>query len=342
MVAPHAPAPLPFPLVIGVPDDGKATVRLLRNGSLAYELAGNARVATDLGATTKGRMLRAVCGPGIPLQLPPALQAAPSVNSIGDADTCATALRMLEAHLATHGAPCFNHPSSVLGTAREKVTAKLASIDGILAPRTLRLRIAEPSDLLATVARENLHWPLIVRVAGTHSGQATVRLDTPAAAPAGLKQLAWGGHDLYATEYIDYRDPDGHFRKFRLALVGDEVFIRHHIVADEWMIHFRDRALRYLSEEEDALRTFEQHVLPSLADRLRALADAIDLDYTGVDCNLRPDGQLLVFEVNPLMDILTNTMPGPNCWDTPVRRIRAALEALIANPARWRHPGASP
>lgn len=340
MVAPHAPAPQLFPLVIGVPDDGKATVRLLRNGSLAYELAGNARVATDLGTAVKGRMLRTVCGPGIPLRLPPALQTAPLVNSIGDADWCATALGMLAAHLAEHGAPCFNHPSSILGTARESVAARLASVDGIVAPRTLRLRITEPSDLLAAAARENLQWPLIVRVAGTHSGQATVRLDTPAAVPIGLKQLIWGGHDLYVTEYVDYRDPDGHYRKFRLALVGDEIFIRHHIVADAWMIHFRDRALRYLSEEEDALRTFEQHVLPSLADRLRALADAIDLDFTGVDCNLRPDGRLLIFEVNPLMDILTNTMPGPNCWDEPVRRIRTALEALITNPTRWRHPGA--
>ncbi|TAN06639.1 MAG: hypothetical protein EPN38_08135 [Rhodanobacteraceae bacterium] len=338
MNASVAPAAALFPLLIGIPDDRKATVTLRPNGALGYELAGNARIATDLPPAIKRRLLRVVFGPGVPLRIPPTLHARPHVNAIGDADVCGAALRTLEQHLVQHGAACFNHPSAVLGTARDRAADKLAAIDGIWAPRTLRLRIEEPADVLAAVEREGLRWPLILRTAGTHSGKATVRLDAPADVRAGLRGLAWGGRDLYLTQYVDYRDPDGHFRKLRLALVGHEVFIRHHIVADHWMIHFRDRDLRHLPEEEHALETFHDGLLPQLASRLRAVADAIDLDYTGIDCSLRPDGRLLVFEVNPLMDILTNTMPEPNCWDAPVRRIGAALGPLLTDPARWRHP----
>lgn len=338
MIEPNVPAASLFPLCLAIPDSRQATVQASANGTLNYVLIGNARIATDLAPAVKQRMLRVVFGPDVPIRLPPALAARPHVNAIGDADVSAIALHMLEEHLATSGSACFNHPTAVLGTARERVAEKLAAIDGLWMPRTIRLRIEEPAELAAIAAREGLHWPLILRTAGSHSGKTTSRLDTPDDVRASLRGLAWGGCDLYLTEYADYRDADGHFRKMRLVIVGDEIFIRHHIVADDWMVHFRDRDLRHLAEEEHALAHFDTEVLPALATRLRAVADAIDLDYTGLDCNLRPDGRLLVFEANPLMDILTNTMPEPNCWDEPVRRIGAAVEALLIQPTRWRHP----
>lgn len=329
-----------FPLCLGIPDSRQATVRLQPNGTLGYELLGNARIATDLGAAVKRRMLRVVFGPEVPIRIPPALQTRPHVNAIGDADMCSVALRMLDQHLAANHAACFNHPLAVLDTARERVAAKLVGIDGIWMPRTIRLRIEEPAELATAVAREGLRWPLILRAAGSHSGKTTTRLDTPADVRAGLRGMAWAGRDLYLTEYVDYRDADGHFRKMRLVIVGDEICIRHHIITDHWMVHWRDRDLQRLPEEVHALESFAADMLPALAKRLHNVADAIDLDYTGIDCNLRPDGRLLLFEVNPLMDILTNTMPEPNCWDEPVRRIGAALGALLTEPTRWRHPPA--
>src|SRR5690348_17702098 len=47
------------------------------------------------------------------------------------------------------------------------------------------------------------------------------------------------------------------------------------------------------------------------------------------DCNLRPDGSLLIFEANALMDVLNNTSPSPNCWDAPIARIHGALASLL-------------
>lgn len=327
-----------FPLCIGIPDTGQAAVRAGRGGKLQYVFLGNGRIVTDLAPQTKQRMLPVIFGPGVPLRMPPALSARPHVNAIADADMSRVALGMLEQHLSANDAACFNHPSAVLDTARERVAEKLAGIDGLHVPCTLRLRLDEPADLGRAVEQHDLAWPLIVRTTGSHRGAATVRIDGPNQVREGLRGLAWGGHDLYLTEYVDSRDRDGHYRKLRLVVVGGEVFMRHRVVAAEWMVHAGDRDVDAVQEEERLLGTFRTALLPELGERLRALADAIDLDYFGIDCNLRPDGRLLIYEVNALMDILINTMPGPNCWDAPIHDIREALGALVVDPARWRHP----
>ncbi|HEX6613512.1 MAG TPA: hypothetical protein VF022_06600, partial [Rhodanobacteraceae bacterium] len=90
-------------------------------------------------------------------------------------------------------------------------------------------------------------------------------------------------------------------------------------------------------EEEAALRDFRPQLLPAIEERVAAIGDALGLDYFGIDCNLRPDGDLLAFEANPLMDILHNSMTSPNCWDAAIADIHDALAALLFDPARWRH-----
>jgi hypothetical protein len=333
-----APAKSLFPLLLGIPDNGQAAVRMGQNGAINYVFLGNGRIVTDLAPQTKQRMLPVIFGPGVPLRMPPALRTRPHINAIADADMSQLALQMLEQHLCANDVACFNHPSAVLGTARERVAETLAGIDGLHVPRTIRVRLEEPADLARAVRKNSFVWPLIVRTTGSHRGAATVRIDGPQQAKEGLRGLAWGGHDLYLTEYVDSRDRDGHYRKLRLVIVGGEVFMRHQVVAAEWMVHAGDRDIAALQEEARLLATFASTLLPELAERLRALTNTIDLDYFGIDCNLRPDGRLLIYEVNALMDILINTMPGPNCWDAPIREVREALGALVVDPSRWRHP----
>ena len=62
-----------------------------------------------------------------------------------------------------------------------------------------------------------------------------------------------------------------------------------------------------------------------------------------MDCSLRPDGSVLLFEANAAMNVLHNLRPSPNLWDAPIRDITDALVGLLTAPARWRHaapPGA--
>lgn len=331
-------APAALPLMMGVPDDRKITVFARGAGGLGYNFLGNSRLATHLAPRFKQRMLRVFFGPDIPIRMPDEVRSAPIVNAVGDPDICAIALNMLREHLEATGVACFNHPDAVLGTSRDGVAEKLAAIEGVLMPRTIRLRIEEPADIARVAKQHRLRWPLIVRIAGTHRGSATVKLDKASQAKSALSDLPWGGRDLYLTEYVECRDADDRYRKMRIVVVGDAIFIRHLVVAQGWLVHVHDRELDHQQEEEAALRDFHSHMLPMIGDRIRAIAHALDMDYFGIDCNLRPDGSLLIFEANAMMDILFNQMTSPNCWDQAIVQIHDALAELLFEPARWRHP----
>lgn len=337
---PADPAAQPLmPLLLGIPDDGRARIVVhAQTHKIMYSLSGNARIGTDLAPDSKRRLLQVPFGPDLPIRLPDAARGMPVVNAVADPDTSARSLKMLQAYLAETGTACFNHPAAVLGTDRARVARALAGIDGLLVPRTLRLRIDEPADLAPAAERAGIGWPLIVRLAGTHRGESTALVQRPEGVRDALRGMPWGGRDLYLIEYLDCRDDDGLYRKLRLAVIGGEAFMRHQVIASDWMVHVGDRRPAYLEEEERLLRDFETRLKPVVAERVQAIAAALDMDYFGIDCNLRPDGRLQVFEANALMDILMNTMPLPNCWEAPVERIRAALTALLFEPRRWRHP----
>ena len=326
------------PLMMGIPDNSLIKVSARPDGTPAYHFLGNSRIGTNLAPAIKHKLLRVFFGPDFPIRVPPALRSTPMINAVADPDISSIALRMLREHLAGSGVACFNHPAAVQGTTRDGIAAKLAGIPGVQMPRTLRVRLQEPAELVRFAAEHALRWPLIVRIAGSHRGAATALSEAPARANDALRGLQWGGHDLYLTEYVDCRDGDGHYRKLRIAMVGGEIFMRHLVIADGWLVHVHDRKLGHLDEEIASLRDFRTGLLPDLRDRLRAIADAIGMDYFGIDCNPRPDGRLLVFEVNAMMDILTNTMAQPNCWDEPIALIHDALVALLSDPARWLHP----
>ena len=95
-------------------------------------------------------------------------------------------------------------------------------------PRTLRLRPRRPSDVTDTIAAEGLRYPVILRIAGDHGGRSMVKMDGPDDLDP-LFSIPWGGNTLYVTEFVDYRDDDGLYRKTRLVVVGDEYFVRHRV-----------------------------------------------------------------------------------------------------------------
>ena len=326
-----------LPLMMGIPDDRMVSVFARGDGGLGYNFLGNSRLATHLAPVFKQRLLRVFFGPEVPIRVPAQLRQGPVINAVADPDISSTALRMLREHVEAAGSACFNHPDSVLGTSRDGVAEKLANVAGVLMPRTIRLRIEEPADIARAAKQHGMRWPLIVRVAGTHRGSATVKLDKASQAKAALRDLPWGGRELYLTEYVECRDADGCYRKLRLIVVGREIFLRHLIIADDWLVHVHDRRAALAEEEIAALANFDSELLPQVRERVLRIADALDMDYFGIDCNLRADGSLLIFEANAMMDVLNNTSPSPNCWDAPIARIHDALASLLFDTARWRH-----
>lgn len=333
----------PIPLLFGIPDDGMAQI-YFQPGKPHPQVSfqGNLNIAGYLDSS-RGPWFQAVyCGPGITTTVDDVEPGRPIVNAVTEPHRCSLALRAIEAAVAKSRANCFNDPAAIQGTRRDLVAEKLAGIAGLCMPRTLRLRIHEPAELGEAIAREGLAWPLLLRVAGNHGGKDLVKVDRPEDLRAALRELPWGGRPVYVTEFVDFRGDDGLYRKLRLVVVGRDVFLRHHIPARDWLVHAESRVpdAGLLERELGELEGFEQGLLPVLRERVLAIADALDLDYFGIDASLLPDGRLLVFEANATMNLLHDSNPQEPRWAGVIARIRRSLESLLENPGKWRHASA--
>lgn len=219
-----------------------------------------------------------------------------AVNAIGDADRCAEALEAAARLSAQLTLPLINAPDRVLKTGRLQVSGIVASVRGAIAPRAALLRREDLRDL---------SFPILLRTPGHHTGRHFVKVDSAAGLPAALASLP--GEELLALQYVDVRNPDGFVRKYRMMAIGGRLFPVHAAVSRDWKVHFftseasssdshRDEDARFLADPDSVLR-------PQARAALQAIADALALDYAGVDFGLDREGRPVVFEANATMSL---------------------------------------
>ena len=257
------------------------------------------------------------------------------VNLISDVDKSRDLLPAVAELVDRIGRPVVNHPRLILETDRESVAAKLAGIAGARVPRVLRIAgtdLAPPGD----VARlAGFAYPFLVRLAGTHGGEDFELVADAAAlaAFAGRRPEA----EYYVSDYVDYRSPDGYFRKYRMVFVGDEVLPYHLAIADQWKVHHYRTEMEstaWMQHEEEAFLRAPHTVFGTAQwAALRAIRVAMGLEFFGIDCALGPSGEVVVFEVNATMLIHGHNRALP--YKTPyVARIKQAFDAMLAKVAR--------
>ncbi len=320
---------------MGVPDDARAKLvyatwrdvpRTVMQGSASF-----------LGQVTDPPWQLQPVYFGAPrLELPPQMRRLPCVNFLADADLYPRALQQAQAFVRGMDTPCFNPPEAVLGTTRDRVHQQLKNTPGVQMPVTVRARASRLVELQAAMADAGIEYPVLVRMAGDHGGVSTAQVRDANDWEA-INPLPWGGRDVYLTQFVDYRDADGRYRKTRLVVVGDTVHTRHLIVSAGWMVHRKERLPGTEDEERDWLEGFAVRTLPRIAPAVREIARGIGLDYFGIDCSLRPDGSLLIFEANACMNVLARTGgEGPTMWDAPLAGIRASLDRVLGDVRQWR------
>lgn len=258
----------------------------------------------------------------------------PVINYMADVDLYRAALRKADEVVRQIGRPAFNAPAAVLRTGRDQVAATLADVPGVRMPRTIRTLASEPSALAEAIRAEALTFPILIRPAGAHGGEGMVKIDHAKDLEATPIQFDEG--PLYVTEFVDFADADGLYRKHRLVVVGQEIFLRHIIVGENWLLHSARRGENTEAEEQAALTAFAAEVPPAVRQVVMAVADALDLDYFGIDCAFLPDGGMLVFEANACMNVFHNSASSPNMWEAPITTALTALRGLLADPGRWR------
>ena len=253
------------------------------------------------------------------------------VNLIADADNGKEILP-LAAELADRiGCPVINHPRNVMRSDRATLAGRLTGIPGFSHPLTkCFLGVA-----LAEAARQGglpeFSMPILARIAGTHGGDDLEKYSNWADVREFVERNP--SADYYLTDYVDYRSPDGYFRKYRLIYVGGELFPYHLAIHDNWKVHhFRtDMANQvWMREEEESFLKSPDIVFDGAQYvRLRELCAGTGLDYCGVDCAVTATGEVVVFEANAAMLVHDETDAAYLYKNPFISRIKHAYDGML-------------
>jgi hypothetical protein len=146
--------------------------------------------------------------------------------------------------------------------------------------------------------------------------------------------FALDGSDYYLIQYIDYKE-DGLYKKYRLVVIDGEVFIRHLIYSDNWLIHSRSREYMkknpdYREKERKVLQTFDETLKPKIQPVIKQIHSALELDYFGIDCTIDSHMHITCFEINANMNVMVNNQPEKDSiWEQKINIIKEALNKMI-------------
>ncbi|MGA3016972.1 MAG: tetratricopeptide repeat protein [Bryobacteraceae bacterium] len=254
-------------------------------------------------------------------------------NSIGDADLAAPALGAAQSLLALTSAPVLNLPSAVLATGRAD-HARLSHLPGVVMPATVTLprELLSSPEAAATVARHGFRFPLLVRTPGFHTGRHFLRVESPQALAGAVAGLP--GSELTVIEFLNARGADGKVRKYRVMMIGGQLYPLHVAISSHWKIHYFTAEMAeqadHRAEDAEFLENMPGVLGPRAMEALARIQAMLGLDYAGIDFGLSSAGDLLLFEANATMVV---NPPGPHerwAYRRPaVERIFAAVRKML-------------
>jgi glutathione synthase/RimK-type ligase-like ATP-grasp enzyme len=244
------------------------------------------------------------------------------LNLVTDPDQNPRTLDNLKKLLRGYRGQVLNPPEAVLRTSRDQVARRLAGTPGLIVPKVIRLLHAKPDVAVRAIEQAGLRFPLIVRKAGTHTGVILGLFETVDALRAALTEP--GEHII--TEFVDFRSPDGVYRKYRAFFIGERIILRHLLASDQWSVHAKDRQ-RFMveradlvDEERNLFARPEGAFPPGILDALGSVRERMGLDYFGMDFGIGRDGQAVLFEANATMNFF------PFLSDPRLEHVRMCLK----------------
>lgn len=224
---------------------------------------------------------------------------------IGESDETQPLLQLLDVALQGWPRPTLNRAEQILWLSRDRAYTLLSGLPGVVMPGTARVSRAALNEALQT--RHTLQhlladiaYPLIIRPVGSHAGHGLEKIDNVENLQNYLQRNA--SETFYISRFIDYRDADGQFRKYRVVLIAGQPYAAHMGISSHWMIHYMNAGMTESAakraEEERFMTTFDERFAPRHAAALAAIQQALQLDYVVLDCAETQAGELLLFEVD--------------------------------------------
>jgi hypothetical protein len=210
-------------------------------------------------------------------------------------------LQHLETLLKSWPRPVVCAPGRIARLSRDGACRLLPSAPGMVVPVTTRM----DRRALEGIGRFDCTFPIIVRPVDSQKGHGLAKVDTPGAI---MDYLETRPEDaFYVARYVEYRGPDGQFRKYRIVLIDQRPYICHMAISDSWVVHYMSAGMvesaPKRAEEARFFAAFDDDFARCHHDALLSIAQRTELEYVGIDCSETPDGELLIFEVDSGMTV---------------------------------------
>jgi tetratricopeptide (TPR) repeat protein len=249
-----------------------------------------------------------------------------SWNTIAQSREALPYLRIASRFLTAQDAKFLNQPGRVAALSRENLPELLKDTGAHVPPVSIL-----DSDTLRS-GDVSFGFPIIARPVDSHAGAGLERIDDAAACASYVTRVEAGGY--YVSPFVDFKSDDGYYRKYRIVFVDGEPFPVHLAISDKWMIHYYNALMAehaWMRDEEQAFLENMKSVFdgPRL-EELRNIAEAVGLEYFGIDCAIDRDGRVLVFEADAAM--LVHTTDPVELYPYKHRlipRIYRAVEAML-------------
>lgn len=287
-----------------LPPNGEAGLRLL-----AIMAPGNLNVNTPLPFLLENSNVSLdmlYVGPGVAsvTQLP---EHDVLFVAIGESEATHSLLAELVPVMDEWPCPVLNLPERIMMTSRDAAYKLLRDIPGIMIPPSKRIERIELERLVNDIELLDqwlpvYDFPLIIRPVDSHAGHDLAKIETPDDIAGYLGSLEETTTRFFISPFIDYRNRDGLYRKYRIVMIDGIPYAGHMAISDHWMIHYLNAGMRdskaKRAEEADFMMRFETEFARQHADALEALYQRFQLDYLVIDCARTASGELLVFEVD--------------------------------------------
>jgi hypothetical protein len=246
-------------------------------------------------------------------------------------------LRDLAGTLRSWPRPLINRPERIAPLTRDGTWLLLNSAPGLTVPINVRIDRAQLEHAGAGYLRmtdilAGNDFPIIARPLDTHLGDGLCKVDDTAAIRTYLRGRPEAA--FHIAPFVDYRQPDGLYRKYRVALIDGRAYAVHMAVSRDWMINYVNANMNESAvkraEEERFMVDFDRDFGARHAAALNAIAERTGLDYLPFDCGETRDGKLLLFELGTNMIVHAMDPPDVFPYKRPqMVKVFAAFEDML-------------
>jgi hypothetical protein len=228
--------------------------------------------------------------------------------AVAENDANQSILQTLAASAPRWPRPLINSAQNIARLTRDGAWKLLYDVLGVAFPLNLRVErralidTAKGATQLSSLM-SGAEFPIIARPVGSHAGEGLAKIDDGAMLLDFLNEQS--AADFYIAPFIDYRSDDGHFRKYRIALVDGVSYPVHMAISKNWMVHYLNADMvgsaSNRAEEERFMAQFDSDFARRHANAFAEIFRRVGLDYLLLDCAETRDGALLLFETGSAM-----------------------------------------